>query len=70
MALIEEGPHGAEERVRAAVVLAHVEDLECEVQEEDFIRCQENDQKVVSDRKLFRPKYSAEYLTEYSAETE
>ena len=37
MALIEEGPHGAEERVRAAVVLAHVEDLECEVQEEDFI---------------------------------
>ena len=38
MALIEEGPHGAEERVRAAVVLAHVEDLECE-REEDFIRC-------------------------------
>ena len=46
VALIEESPHGAEERVRAAVVLAHVEDLECGVEEEDFIRCQENDQKA------------------------
>ena len=26
--------------------------------------------ELESDRNLFRPKYSAEYLTEYSAETE
>ena len=31
VALIEEGPHGAEERVRASVVLTHVEDLKCGV---------------------------------------
>ena len=34
VALIEEGPHGAEERVRAAVALAHVEDLHSQCNEE------------------------------------
>ena len=34
VALIEEGPHGAEECVRAAVALAHVEDLHSQCNEE------------------------------------